>query len=228
VSAQKLSRRQLKQDSFVDWTAKSVEFIQENYVRLAIGIGAVVVLAIAVSLYFQGQHKAREQASFLLYQGESLMYRGAYDAARERLQQCHERYGGTLFGKRAGLDLGHAYLALGDPAQALATLEGLEPQVAGRGEMHRELQLLKGAALVDLERYAEAEALYRQMQSEDLHPNERYEVGMRLADCLKLSGRVQEGLNVLEDLKASADRGDIPTESRDLDMRLQVFRALAL
>jgi len=228
LSAQKLTRKKLKQDSFLDWTARTVEFVQENYVKLAIGIGVVVVVVVAVSLYFQGQQRAHEQASFLLYQGESLMYRGAYEAARERLQECHDRYGGSLFGKRAGLDLGHTYLALGDPVQTLAILDGIADQVGQRGAMHRELQMIKGAALVDLQRFDEAAAVYRQLREEDLDPNERYEVAMRLADCLRLSGQVQEGLNVLEDLKAAVDRGDIPSESRDLDTRLQIFRALAM
>ena len=66
MSAQKLSRKQLKQDSFLDSIARTVEFVQENYVKLALGIGVVVVVVIAVSMYFQGQQKAREQASFLL------------------------------------------------------------------------------------------------------------------------------------------------------------------
>ena len=228
MSAQKLSRKQLKQDSFLDSIARTVEFVQENYVKLALGIGVVVVVVIAVSMYFQGQQKAREQASFLLYQGESLMYRGAYEAARERLQECHDRFGGTLFGKRAGLDLGHTYLALGNPEQALATLDGLANHADQKAAMHRELQMLRATALVDLQRYDEAAAAYRQLREEDLDPNERYEVDMRLADCLRLSGQVQEGLNILEDLKAAIDRGDIPSASRDLDTRLQIFRALAM
>ena len=54
-----------------------------------------------------------------------------------------------------------------------------------------------------------------------------YEVGMRLADCLKLTGRLPEAVAVLEALKDAADRGEIPTQTRDLETRLHLFRALA-
>ena len=50
----KLTRKELRQDGFVAWTGRAVDFLQDHYLKLAIGVLAVVVVVGGTSLYRQG------------------------------------------------------------------------------------------------------------------------------------------------------------------------------
>ncbi len=223
----KLSRKELKQDSFVDLAGRGADFIQEHYLKLAIGVLAIVVLIVGVSLYRQGQVRGEQTAAYLLYQGETFVSRGAFIPARERLQECIERFGGTRFGKQARLDLGHALLAMGEADAALVTLEEGLAVTQPDEPLHQDLLVFKGAALMDLERFGEAEPLYRDLLGGEVSEQRRFELTLRLADCLKFTDRTREGLLVLEELQREVETGRIEVPSRDLESRLQIFRALA-
>ena len=223
----KITRKDLKQDSFVDSIGRGVEWLQENYLKLGLGILAIVVMIVGISLYNQGQTKSRHSSSYLLYQGQSLLSRGSYSPARQRLQECIDRFGGTVAGKHARLDLAHALIALGENEAALLTLEdGL--RIVGKAEqLHHNLLVFKATTLANLERYAEASDIYRDLLDAGPGDGERLELTMRLADCLRSTGRVQESIEVLEALQKDIERGDINVPSRDLESRLLMYRALA-
>jgi len=223
----KLTRKELKKDSFVDWTGRSFEFLQEHYLKIGIAILAIVVVILGVGIYNKGQTQAKQSASYLLYQGQSLLNRGAYMPARERLQECIDRFGGTQAGKQARLDLGHAFMALGENEAALATImDGLNT-VSVNDPLHRELEKFQAAAFMNLSQYTEAIAIYRDLLVKDPSDQERYEMSMRLADCLKMEGRYQEGIELLEALQTDVENGMISVSYRELESRLHLFRALS-
>jgi predicted negative regulator of RcsB-dependent stress response len=227
VPAHKLTRKELKKDSFVDLTGRGVEFLQEHYLKLGIAILAVVVVILGISIYNQGQARAKESASYLLYQGQSLLNRGAYVPAQERLQECIDRFGGTEAGKQARLDLAHVLMALGENEAALATIrEGLSA-VSAEDPLYRELEKFRAAALMNLSQFSEAGVIYRDMLAQEPSDQERYEISMRYVDCLKMEQRYQEGIELLEALKTDVENGLISVPTRDLESRLQLLRALS-
>ncbi len=227
MPAHSMKRRNLKQDSFVEWTAKAAEFIQQYYVHLGIGILVIAVAVIGFSLSKKSQVSAQESASFLLYQGQSLMARGSFESARAPFQECIERFSGTRSGKQARLELAHAFLATGDNEAALATLEDGLRQVEGNDPLNRKLWTSKAATLMNLAQYREAEEIYRRLLAQNPNELEMGEWTMRLADCLQLQGRAGEAMSLLEELQAELESGKISKAPRDLESRLQVLRALA-
>jgi predicted negative regulator of RcsB-dependent stress response len=227
VVTHKLSRKDLKKDSFAALIGKSIDFIQENYMRLAVALLVLVVVVFGVIFYFQGQRRGREQASYLLYQGQNMLAQGAYGAAEVKLKECMDRYGGTFFGKMARLDLAQAMLARGEYQESLSVLQQAEQASPGGQSQRKKLLSMRAAALVGLQRFQEAAALYRELLSGSLTDSERYELSFQLADCLQASGQVQAAFEVLAELEEDFLRGDISQPNRDLQLRLELLRNLA-
>jgi predicted negative regulator of RcsB-dependent stress response len=201
-------------------------FLQENYLKIALAVLAVIVVIVGYSIYQRGQANARETAGTLLFQGQSFLAKGANEPARQKLQECIDRFGGTTFGKQARLELAQVLLAKGENQVALVTVEEGLSLVDPATPLHQGLQLAQATALVNLERFPEAEAIYRQLLATNPGDYKRMEWTMRLADCLKLGGRPQEGLAVLENLQEAVDRGEVQVPTRELESRLQLFTAL--
>lgn len=223
----KFTRKDLKHDSFVDWTGTATAFLQEHFMKLGIGVVAIAVVLLGISFYNHGKARAHDTAAYMLFQGQSLLSRGAYAAAQERFIECTDRFGGTDFGKRAYLDLANTMIALGDPQSALNTVDEGEAKVPPKSRIYRSMQISRAAALCDLERYSDAEAVYRGLLSGKLNDVERVDTTYRLADCLRLDGKPADAVKVLEDLEASYERGDIQLVQRDLENRIFTMRALA-
>ncbi|MFH1844242.1 MAG: tetratricopeptide repeat protein [bacterium] len=227
MTAHKLTRKELKQDSFVQWTSRAVDFIQDNYLRLAIGAVAVVVLIVAVSFFTRGQVQARESAAALLFQGQQLLGQGEYGAAEQRLQECRESYGGTMFGKQACLDLAQALMIQGQDARALDIItEGL--QDAGSDlDTARALNKMKASCLMNLQQYDGAISLYRDLLAGATVDNERFDLVKRLASSLKLTGQLPAAISVLEELQRDVDLGEVKLlQTRELETMIHTYRAL--
>jgi predicted negative regulator of RcsB-dependent stress response len=222
-----LTRKDLKQDSFVEWTARATDFIQQYYVHLGVTILVLAVVIIGVSMYQKSQVSARESASFLLYQGQSLLFRGDVEAARYPLQECIDRFTGTPAGKQARLDLAHAFLATGENDAALSILEEGLLEISADDPLHQHLLQSKAATLMNMQEYDQAAGLYASMLSGEPDERERVEWTLRLADCRKQQGRLNEAATILQELQAEIERGNISQPVRDLESRLQVLQALS-
>jgi tetratricopeptide (TPR) repeat protein len=227
VPAHKLTRKDLKHDSFVEWTARVYDFLQDHYLKLAAGVLAIAVLAVGMSFYGRSQDRNLGQASFLLYQGQSLLYRGAYGEASSRLEECVDRYGGTIFAKYARIDLGQAFMGMGENERALEVFTAAE-NMDRDDPMYPKLMTQKAAVLSNLERFAEAEAVYRSLLAMNPTPGQRQEWTYRLADCLQAEGRIADAVSLLAGLQDEVLRGELTLPSRDLESRLQYMRALSL
>jgi predicted negative regulator of RcsB-dependent stress response len=226
VAAPKFTRKDLKQDSFVERTAQAYDFLQRHYLKLAIGVLAIVVVAFGWSFYAKGQARAAERASYLLYQGQSLLYRGAYAEAVSRLRECIDSYAGTDSALRAHLDLGHALLAQGDQMAALDALQDGIAKTSAEDPLYFDFRLAEASALVDNGQHTGAEVVYRNLLASDPADHQRVELSLRLADCLKLDDRLPEAVAVLEQLQQSVETGQITAPGQDIESRLQLYRAL--
>jgi len=227
VPAHRLTRKDLKQDSFVEWAAKATEFVQQYYVHIGVAILVVAVVIIGSSLYRKSRVSAQESASFLLYQGQSLLFRGECESARYPLQECIDRFSGTPSGKQARLDLAHAFLATGDNDAALAILEEGLQSTDSQSPLYEDLQQAKAATLMNLKEYDQAATVYESLLASDPRQRDRIEWTLRLADCRRLQGQLAEAAEILIQLQTEIEKGNISQPVRDLESRLQVLQALA-
>ncbi len=223
----RMTRKNLRQDSFVDWTGRAYSFIQDHYLALAGVAAAIVVIVVAATFYVQGGERSRERASQLLYEGQTLLAQGSYAGASERLQEVVDSYGGTTFGLRAHADLARALLGMGEREAALGAVQDGLDAVGDDRDLRLPLLLVEGAALTDLARYDDATTIYGGLLAQDLPVPLRIEATFRLAEVQKLSGDMKAAVATLEKLEDAVEAGEIPSPVRDLRERLQIYRALA-
>jgi predicted negative regulator of RcsB-dependent stress response len=228
VTAQKITRKQLKQDGFVAWTEKALEYVQRNYLFLAVGLLVIVAALVGSSWYRQGRANAKLEASRLLYEGQTALVNDEYGLARGRLQECVDRYGGSRFALIARVDLARALHGSGESEAALATADEALQSLAEDDDLRANVLGVKAAILSDLERYAESAAALSEILSDpDLPDRQRGQLTMHLAESYERAGQPAEALRVLEELRAAIGRGEVTGKARNLDSRIEYYRALS-
>jgi predicted negative regulator of RcsB-dependent stress response len=227
VAARKFTRKELRQDGFVKWTERTLEYVQENYVKAAV-IAAVVVVVLVGGTYIRNSRlQAHQKASALLYQGQSMLSIGSYESARARLQECVERFGGGDFGDLARLGLAEAQIGLGENELALQTLGEAMAAIRAEDALYTSFLTVQATAQANLERYDDAATTYEQALTGELLPVQRYDLTLRQADALRQAGRTAAGLVLLENLQTAIDEGKLDIPARDLGTRIDLYRALA-
>ena len=224
----KLTRKELKHDSFMEGTARATDFLQANYARVGIGLLVVIALVFGVRFMQQGQTRSTQKASYLLFKGESLLQRGAYAEAKQPLQELRDSFGGSKFAVQGGFDLAQAQAALGENDAALATIDKVLGGGRLEGGLKTALRMLKGSVLGSLKRFPEAQTAVRDLlQTQGLGARERYDATLLLADLLRLDGKAGDAADVLTGLQKEIDAGTLDIEARDLDSRIQLLKSLA-
>jgi tetratricopeptide (TPR) repeat protein len=195
---------------------------------VAIVVLAIVAVAVGIRLYQRGHVKAGQRASYLFYQGVSMMASGNYPSARQTLQEVRDSFGSSPMARQAALALAQTEVAMGDGSAALTTLDQALGSVSDSEPLWRSLMMLKAATLDDLKRSADSEAIYRQLLArKDLTPHERYDLTLALVGSLKGAQRYKDAADLLTSLQNAINSGELDVPARDLDARIQTLRALA-
>lgn len=228
MATHKLSRKELKHDSFLDWIANSTEWLQKNYVKVAVGLLVLIAAIIGIRMALAAQVKARHRAMQEMFAAESLLLRGDFAGARTLLTEIRDRFGDSALGRQAAQDLAQAQLALGENDAALATLDQTLAKVPRNDPMWRVLLGLKANALDALRRPDESHAIYRDLlASQDLTPQERYATTMAFAGSLELAQKRQEAIDLLTRLQAAINTGELKVTDRAHEAKLRLLQALA-
>lgn len=228
MAAHKLTKKDLKHDGFLDRTEQALEFAQKNATALGIGLLVVVVLIVGFVYVRNSRAAARVQAGVLFHQGENLLAEGQYQTAMIPLQEAVDQYGGTDFGKYARVSLARAMLAVGDDEAALADIERWQQDVPAEHPASRGLKTARAAALANLDRYGDAAAVYDELAATAPSGQERYDMRLRQADCLRRGGQPREALAVLESLQTAVQTREIEVSNvAGLENQITLVRALA-
>jgi tetratricopeptide (TPR) repeat protein len=120
VVEKRLTRRQIREDPLLVWTARIEAFVAENWQRLGIAAGVLVLIAV-LAVVLRGARKGAElEASELLAQAQIQLWSQNPVEAAQIAQQVIERSPGTRSGRIAQLVRGDALLKTGDFEGALA------------------------------------------------------------------------------------------------------------
>lgn len=141
----KITRKEIKQDNLVTFYYKAYAFLDEHKRNLAIVVGGIALVILAVVLYKNNQAADNEIAGADLYNTVKLFEANQFQDAIEGkpgtnvvgLRKIVEDYGSTENGELAKIYLGNAYLMLAKFDEALKAYEDY-----GGGN-----DLLKAAAL---------------------------------------------------------------------------------
>jgi predicted negative regulator of RcsB-dependent stress response len=226
VAAQKFTKQELKQDSFLSTTERVLEYGQKNATTIGIVLVAIVVLLVGGSYVKSSRESAQREASAMLYQGQMLLAEGQATAAMGPLQDVIDEHGGTQFGTVARVSLVQALLQMGDPEGALARIAQYRDEVSADHPAAAELAVLEANALADAGRFGEAADALGATISDDLIDSVRYHRQTTRSDWLIAAGRVDAAIAILEDLDVAIKSGTMMSFGNDLENRLGVARAL--
>lgn len=101
----KFTKRQLKEDEFVQATFKATTFIQDHWKTIATAVIAVAIIMGGITLYNHHQTRTNREASSLFFQAYLDFQEENIDSAREGFKEVSDEYGSTSYGKEAALHL---------------------------------------------------------------------------------------------------------------------------
>ncbi|HOX26347.1 MAG TPA: tetratricopeptide repeat protein [Candidatus Krumholzibacteria bacterium] len=226
MAAQKFTKKELKKDSFVTWTERSLEFLQQNATVVGVAFLILVVLLVGGSYVMRGREAARTEASYLLFQGQTLLAQGDYELAMAPLQDCVDKHGGTEFGEFARVAVVQARLGLGEFDAALAAIDQYSAEIPADHAASGDLRLLRASVLADAGRFAEAADAMAGMITADLDDSIYYERSVLRSKWLLAAGQRDAALNLLEELRQAVASGELEVTGNDLENRLALARAI--
>lgn len=119
----RLTKRQLKRDRFVETTFDWAAWTRANARTVAIGVGALVLLAGGMLLYQTSRSREARMAGQRFQEVWTAYAAGNYQLAANDFKQFRDQYGGSEYADDASLYLGDSYLRAGDYPAAIKTLE---------------------------------------------------------------------------------------------------------
>jgi len=114
----RLVKSKLKEDKLVTFTVNTQMFVNKNSKMLGIGIGAVVVIIIAVSFFNMSSNSAEIQSTFDEMMARDAYARGEFDETLTRIDGILEEYSSTNSAASALMLRGRIYQQSGDVSAA--------------------------------------------------------------------------------------------------------------
>jgi len=226
VPPHKFTKKELKQDGFVDTTEKVLEFLQRNATAVGAGLLALVVLLVGGSYLQQSRQAAQVEASYMLFQGQQYIDQGDFEAAVMPLRDCVEEHGGTEFGRYARVALVHAMAGAGQVDLALQRADEFAAELAADHPASRELAVVRANVLADAGRYAEAASAMAGLITPDLEDRIYIQRTFRQAEWLREAGDGAGAIRVLEELRDKVAAGEVAQMGSEVQNQLELARAL--
>lgn len=218
MKGKRLTKREIKEDAFVTYAFRVVDYVKEHRSKVIMAVAAVIVVIAGASYISSSREAAEEEASRQLLAGMLQQRGGNYRGAAAAYEEVVSRYSGTDSGKLAVLYLGHARYELGQYEQALERYQ--EYLRKEKGDELTAAHATRGAAacMENTGRYEEAADLYesaaRELDEADEAPGDL----MSAARCWKLAGKPERAMEILKEVI------DSYPEYRDVD-RARVYLA---
>jgi tetratricopeptide (TPR) repeat protein len=221
LSADRITKKQLKSDSFITNTLKAWEYARMHQNTLFVAL-VIVIVIVAGTLYIgNARRQSREQAQSLF--GEALTYymAGQVPAAEQRFQQVHDGAAGSREGRYALYFLGKCALIEGRNLEAIDAFDSYLKAVSNKGFFHDAALAGKASALENERRFNEAAVLYLDLAR---HPEtnafNKKEYLTSAALNFKKGREKDKALEAMEELL------DIVTgiEKRDLEIEMAILR----
>lgn len=216
MSAKKLTKKDLKEDSFVTFMINAWEYAREHQNQLFVAL--VVIIIVVAALIWNGQSRMHRRVEAANKFSESLttFRRGEIGNAEALFREVIQTYDGTREGTYSRYFAGKCALLQGKNVEAIEAFEDylndgkkypffVEASLAG-----------KAVALENMQNFGEAAEIYLDLvRSYELNEFDRGIYLRRAAETLKLSNQNHKAAEVLEELLETAtglDRRQLEVE----------------
>ena len=196
----RLTKREIKEDAFVTYSFRAIDFVKEHRSAVILGIAALLVVIVGAGYISSSrqasEEEAREQLLAGMLQQKAMSYRGAAAAYEDVLS----RHSGTKSAKLALLYLGHVRYELGQYEEAIAHYQRyLDKEKSDKLTISQAKRGL-AACMENTGRYEEAAELYennaRSLDVGDHVPEDL----MSAARCRRLAGDTDAAMEILQEI----------------------------
>ena len=221
MSADRITKKQLKSDSFITNTLKAWEYARMHQNTVFVTLVVLVVVIAGIIWIGNARRQSREEAQSLF--GEALTYymAGQIPSAGQRFEQVHEHAPGTREGVYALYFSGKCALLEGRNLEAIEIFDAYLDSGSEHAFFRDAALAGKAAALENERRFAEAAALYLELARDPVTTgfNEK-EYLEKAAENFKNAHDTDMALETMEELL------DLVTgvEKRDLEIEIALLR----
>lgn len=198
VKHQKITKRQMKEDSLVTAAFKMTALWERHGNRILIVAGALALIGIFVFFMAQARSKAEEKASGDLFRASLAISQGDYTSAAPMLEEIVNNQQGTRAAREATLYLGDSYLAQQKAGEAATWYRKYIEKVRGNRGSERIGYFALGTALEDSREFIPSANAYAEATKRAGTDNERGRSMLSEARCLVRGGQNAKAVEVYQ------------------------------
>jgi len=221
LTSARISKKQLKEDTFIATTLKAWEYVREHERRLFIGL-VVIVCAVALAgwaAYAKKQNRGKASSQFS--DALASFRTGDFKTAEELFALVAKEYGGIEEGVYASYFLGKCNLESGKYLDAIRAFERYIAKSGNHPFFHDAAMEGRAVALENEHRYVEAGDAYVDL-AKNIKTNRFMETVYlkRAAGNYRLGDQTEKAIEVLSALLGKTTG----TERRDIEIELAILR----
>ena len=221
MSPNRLTKKQLKEDTFISTTVRVWEYVREHQNMVFIGLIVIVVIIAGALWVSSARRQTREAAANQLADALTHYRSGNFKTAEEFFKLVTNRHKNMREGVYATYFIGKCALEDGRNLEAIDALNSYLAQSNRYPFFHDAAMAGKATALENERRYEEAAEVYLEL-AENLKTNDFYkkEYLERAAVNLKQSNQKDRAIEVMEKLL------ELTTglEHRDLEIEIEIMK----
>ena len=213
VKHQKMTKRQMKEDSLVTAAFHATEIWERHGTKILIGLGAVVVVGLLAFFMSQARTRAEQKASGDLLRASLAVSQGDYATAAPMLREIIDNAQGTDAARTAMLYLGDSFLAQKRASEAVEWYQKYLGRAGGDRERQWIGHLALATAYEDQGKFAEAAAAYGEAHRRAGSDNERGRAKLAQARCFLRSGQNEKALEAYREILTLPQAGQPITDA---------------
>ncbi len=221
MSSARITKRQLKEDTFIATTMKAWEYVRGHEKWFFTGL-VVIVVAVAVTVWAgYAKRQSKEKASSQFADALTSFRTGDIKTAEELFSFVSKEYGGTEEGIYASYFLGKCNLENGKYLDAIQAFDRYMAKGGRHPFFHDAALEGKAVALENERRYVEAADAYVDLTNK-LKTNSfmESEYLKRAAENYRLGNQTEKAIEILSTLLDKTTG----TERRDIEIEIAVLR----
>lgn len=221
MSAARITKRQLKEDTFVATTLKAWEYVQGNEKSFFIGLIVIVCIAAAAAWGTYAKKQAGVKASSQFADALTTFRTGDFKTAEQILSPISKDYGGRREGAYANYFLGKCALETGENLNAIRAFDRYLSKSGSYPFFHDAAMEGKAVALENERRYQEAAETYLDL-SKNIKTNSFMETTYlrRAAEDFRIANQTQRAIEVLGMLLDKS----VGTDRRDIEIEMEILK----
>ena len=188
----RISKRQIKEDKFVTFYFKALDFYKAHSSKVTIGLIAISAIIILIFFLIQSKKTAELNASEQLARANTEIGRGELQQAVDILSNMSENYSGTRSASKGVYLLAYTYFQKGEYENAITSFEKYLDDYADDSILSSAAYSGLGACYEQLGKFLEAAQSYEKGATKF---TDNYNAPQQLMDagrCYKLENRVAD------------------------------------